>query len=584
MVALLTWERWHPEPDGEDIAEALRGEVRDALWLVARQWQLGEFRAEDAGTAAAAHVLSRSSPLHRFGAPGGPPRAIPGDAPLNAAVERMAAAFDLTLRVETGREWRRLLLRAGKTSAWEVFRGNRLVHFRVREPEYAPEDPELPYLVDEPYVQMLAAVSGGRMVDGGRLFELLGQRVASAFLAAADPAVDALGNQWRTWVGERLGLPAHPQRACWDAGRLTYRFDSVAAHVDGTGESLKTTEHHGQAMDWFSFEQAPGDAALTGDLDPGAIVEHRHTFIPSPVSFPGMPRARWWEMEDDAVDLASLKAAKTDTGALLLAEFSLLFSNDWLSVPLPVPVGGLVKVRALKVTDVFGVQSSIQSAYGEGGAGLWELFQTNASGTPADHLCLPPVHGRWLQGAPVEEVRLVRDEMANMVWAIEQTVPDGMGNGTDGQGAALRVEARLRELAGVPTTPLPALQDSGARLRYVIATAVQPHWIPFIPIRPDAAKPDMVLRRAAMPRLIEGQTPTRIRPRTGILRAPATNGNRYDLREEDVPVHGLSVRAMWRRARWFDGQTVTWFAYEKALGTEPASSALQFDQVVPEEK
>jgi hypothetical protein len=90
----------------------------------------------------------------------------------------------------------------------------------------------------------------------------------------------------------------------------------------------------------------------------------------------------------------------------------------------------------------------------------------------------------------------------------------------------------------------------------------------------------MVLRRAAMPRLIDGQTPTRIRPRTQLLRTSANNGNRYDVQEEEIPVTGITLRTVWRRARGFDGRTVTWLAYEKLLGRHLTGSGLQFDQTV----
>jgi hypothetical protein len=585
MSILLFWEKWLPSPHGDDIADALRCEVRDGLWLLARQWQLGEFKAEDAGTAAAAHIVAHASPLQRLAPPVGTPQTLGDEIPLNATVERVTPAFDLTWRLESGREWKRLLLTAGKTTAWEVFRRHPLLHFQTRELAYDPEDPELPFLDHEPYAQLLAAVAHGRMVDGGRLFEQFSERKASEFLSQPDPEVDALGAKWLTWVRQRLSLAAEGQidtpANCWDAGRLEYRFDSAAADINGTGQRLKTPEHHGQSLDWFGFELSDLDNSnLTQNLDSNKVTHHHHTFIPALVSFPGMPRARWWEIEDSTIDLSRVQAANTDTGVLLLSEFSLLFSNDWLIVPLPVPVGSLVKLRPLKITDVFGVQSVVKSIYTPGQANPWELFQSNATGTTTDWLFVPPVNNRWLQSQPVEEVHFVRDEMANMVWAVEKTIPDGTGGGTEGQSAAIHFEDRLRKLAEAPIIPPPALQENAATRRYVVGTTVPPNWIPFLPVRPDPSKPAMVLRRAAMPRLIDGHTPTRIRPRTHLLRTSANNGNRYDVQEEEIPVTGITLRAIWRRARGFDGRTVTWLAYEKLLGRHLTGSGLQFDQAV----
>ena len=36
-------------PRSPDLARPLRAEVRDALWMLARQWQVGKFQGEDAG-------------------------------------------------------------------------------------------------------------------------------------------------------------------------------------------------------------------------------------------------------------------------------------------------------------------------------------------------------------------------------------------------------------------------------------------------------------------------------------------------------------------------------------------------------
>lgn len=146
----------------------------------------------------------------------------------------------------------------------------------------------------------------------------------------------------------------------------------------------------------------------------------------------------------------------------------------------------------------------------------------------------------------------------------------------EGQNASLRTEERLRQLAGTPDEKPAAGQQNDAALQYKLGTSPPPHWIPFIPYRPNAAKPDMVLRRAAMPRLIEGQAATRIRPRTQILRSQGI----YDIQEEEIPVMGLTVRQVWRRARWFDGRTITWLAREKTLGRHTESSGLQFDQMI----
>ena len=65
------------------------------------------------------------------------------------------------------------------------------------------------------------------------------------------------------------------------------------------------------------------------------------------MSFPGAPGNRWWEMEDSTIDLANLRPSAADPAQLVLAEFALLFSNDWLSFPLDLPTGSLNQISSV---------------------------------------------------------------------------------------------------------------------------------------------------------------------------------------------------------------------------------------------
>ena len=44
------WNRLEGRPRTEDFDRALRAEVRDALWMLSKQWQMGEFKGDDAGS------------------------------------------------------------------------------------------------------------------------------------------------------------------------------------------------------------------------------------------------------------------------------------------------------------------------------------------------------------------------------------------------------------------------------------------------------------------------------------------------------------------------------------------------------
>jgi hypothetical protein len=567
--ALLAWRKILPDPNGEDLGEALRCEVRDPLWLLARQWQLGEFNADDAGMLAFAQVETSSAPAQRMLGKASP-SAIAPQTPLNVAVEKMSPGFDLHWRIETGSQWKTMLQRAGKTDLWERFRQQTNLQFKVPASAFEPENEALLAQSQESYAQLLATCALGRTIDGQLLYEALEKQKASALINVNDPVIDELGQKWRTWVNSQL----FSTNQCWDPSRLEYRFQ-VAASPDGVANYLNVAEYNGQDLGWQDFALGTEHADLKKDLNLNLKQEQRLSLIPSRVSFPGMPRARWWEIEDQTIDLSNIKAAKTDTGALLLSEFCLLYSNDWLQLPLTLPLGSLSKVKAIRVNDVFGVQFKLEGVQGKG-KDAWKMFVPGPNQAAGSYLYLPPVAASRLQSAPIEEVHFLRDEMANMVWALEKTISNQLVEGIDGQLAAQMLEEMLLALVPPNANPAP-LQVNEAALQYTLGTEVNPHWIPFIPYRPDAAKPDLVLRRAAMPRLIEGQAPTRIRPRTQILKPQGKAA--YDIEEEEIPVMGLTVQQVWRRARWTNGETITWLAREKRLGGTRASSGLLFDQL-----
>jgi len=502
------------------------------------------------------------------------------ETPLDAVMERITPEFDLSLRIEAGREWRKLLFKANKQAIWEAFRQSPLFQFKTPAPAFDPDDAELRAFCHEPYAQTLAALGNGRTIDGAKLYKELKTHEASEFLPAEDPVVNALGKQWVEWVQQNLGIAPANASACWDASRLEYQAKATAILAGNQVASLQAPEHNGQFMNWYTWQETEGSDIPDEALNKAAVQTHRKTLVPTAVSFPGMPRARWWEMEDSTIDLSNIRASKTDTGLLLMAEFSLLYSNDWLLTPLSLPGGRLSKIQSIRVTDVFGVQSIINKQFAAATNPDWRLLQVGAASLEG-WLWLPPVNASRLQSEPVEAIRFIRDEMANMCWAIEEIVPDGLGKSMEGASTALGLENWLQTFGTSIIEPVPASQSETADFKYRIGNTVPPHWIPFIPFRPDSNNPQIILRRAAMPRLIEGQLPTRIRPRTQLLRNTIALGSaRYDIREEEIPAMGITVRSIWRRTRWLDGRIVTWLAREKSLGKYPESSGLQFDQLV----
>lgn len=199
---------------------------------------------------------------------------------------------------------------------------------------------------------------------------------------------------------------------------------------------------------------------------------------------------------------------------------------------------------------------------------------------PADHrLFLPPVLGKLAESPPIEEVRLFRDEMANMVWGVEVRIPDDLGSGRDGAEAAADLVALLDQL-GPDVPPAPPPVETGAPVRYVAGTTVPENWIPFIPVHVPGSNRQVQLQRAAMPRLVPGLPPDDVDPQGAILRPFGPDP--YFIFEEELGKAGLVVTRSYQRSRGVDGATYLWLGRRVRSGRDSRSSGLRFDQ--PEEQ
>jgi len=242
-------------------------------------------------------------------------------------------------------------------------------------------------------------------------------------------------------------------------------------------------------------------------------------------------------------------------------------------------------------TNVFGERTWIEAA----GAGdddnwqRWAMFLLSIEGQghqPADlSLLVPPVAQTVLEGPDLEEIMFVRDEMANMVWGVEKTIPLPSGEPKLGRESAYQTrrffEQDLERRLGVPPQPPPPAP--GAVVRYKVMTSVPENWIPMIPVHVPNDNRETQLQRAAMLRIIEGDPATPpVRPRTSLLRFGLDQAAQasYFLHEEEVPRAGVLVTQGFQRTRWRDGRAWLWLGVRKQTGRGGGSSGLAFDQIV----
>src|SRR5688500_5885931 len=99
LPRVINYNRLEGSPRTTDFTGSLRAEVRDPLWMLTRQWQLGEFQGEDAASPVTARIAYQH---HRIGLvslrDGDAFRFDPATMPLETRVER--ERLPLTLRAQ----------------------------------------------------------------------------------------------------------------------------------------------------------------------------------------------------------------------------------------------------------------------------------------------------------------------------------------------------------------------------------------------------------------------------------------------------------------------------------------------------
>jgi len=142
------------------------------------------------------------------------------------------------------------------------------------------------------------------------------------------------------------------------------------------------------------------------------------------------------------------------------------------------------------------------------------------------------------------------------------------------------IRRSLGNQLGQPPTP-PAATSTAAR--YEVMTTVPQNWIPFLPVHIDGNNRTIQLRRAAMPRILEGDPnpPRKVQPRTVLLRngLDDTPPQPYFVHEEEIPRAGTRLAQAYQRTRWTDGQVYTWLRVHRQTGRGEGSSGLAFDQL-----
>ncbi|MFE5207226.1 hypothetical protein [Streptomyces sp. NPDC056600] len=588
--SVTAWTRLEVHARSDDLdgglQQGLQAAVYDARWLLGRQWQMREFDGEDAGSPVVAEVTGETSRIARW-RPGSLPGAeavVPGAAavtpggqvPLETLVEHerilpprdgVSTFDDRRLAAESGLHWLRLLSK-------HLSRPEDAARYRRRYLQWAgmpPPTEQMRRTLDPATLRHLD-LAAGRAPDGARLYRELQQALPENGGRIPDkPPID--GNdrdgfrravvEWFAWW-DGLFTQAAGAGESWTPARMEYGF-ALSAETSAGEVVLSASEYDGRRLDWYSVSADGGDTLRAGTAQQPPVAEpvpFTREVVPVPVSYPGMPAPRFWEIEDAAVDFGAVGAGPTDLMRLLFVEFATVFGNDWFTIPLDgVPTGSLCRIEGLTLTDTFGRRTEVAPL-----ADSVDGFRMFDLGGRPDLLFASDALPSTIESPPLEEVLLTRDETANVVWGVERVVAGPAGRPVD------RVEVwhrRAEQLAADRPPPPPGAPP----LAYRLATTVPDHWIPFVlkVEEPEGLPPTRWLARAA---LRDQETGELVRPLGEILEHDAQSLRLYD---EVVAREGVRVRRTWQYGRGPDGSTHLWRARRRETGKGEGSSGLRFD-------
>lgn len=584
MTASITsWTRLEPHCRDADMGRSISARLFDPLWLMARQWQMAEFQATDAGTPVQARLRATSAMLSRCHlgdlpantnaqAPAYDPRRMPLETMVERRRMRPVNANDasmLTFAVEAGLQFLRMVEVQAPSKS---YRNALIASFALQGADAAAADE-----TTRRFMQTMT----GRAPDGRRLaaaFRPAGgiaqmlQDPTLAIAAVDRPRVQQAATDWLAWYDALFTEPAGPADEAWLPSRLEYAATVSASFSDQPLDqiNLAASGFDGGRLDWSSFDcDMEVNMVSNGDHTFTPVIE---TTIPAPVTFRGAPAVRFWELEDSRLAYGLLPVGPTDLAHMMVIEYASSYGNDWFVVPLTLPVGSINRVDSLVVTDSFGVRTLLRPIGTQGTVArnfsMWQHANVrrpgaeDLSGRHPNVFFLPPAIGQVIESAALEDVLFMRDEMANVAWAIERSIE----NATE--------QARIyREPAPAPSAPA-ATTDAP---RYLLSSSVPGNWIPLLPVQLRSANNNVIqrLKRGRMLQ-INGGAPTIHEAQGQALNL----GAELLLYDAEVPREGVHVTRLRRTSRWIDGSTFVWTSFRKQVGRGEGSSGLRFDQLI----
>lgn len=545
---------------------SLQAQVRDPLWFLARQWQMGEFLGDDAGSPVQAtlSVEQRSITTYRPGTDDSKTTAIDPTLPVETHVERETVTLRMRGSVRLGLYFESLVTEEGIANPDTV-----IAAFRQAFPiSNSPPDPTY----SDNDCLRFRAIAAGRVTDGEALYQSV-NAVANGQAPpiplppeATTPGMPKLLADFSAYRQSLFTEPA--QDSAWQSQRLDYDF-ALGSPLPNDNLLLSASDFPGGHLDWYSFEIESAQMNQAGSANPATVTPVTFNFLPNHVVFRGMPDPRWWNFEDAITDFGQLDADHVDLAKLLVMEFALVYGNDWFSIPVPTPIGTLARVTTLVVTDTFGVRTLIrpsEQTQVNPGERPWSMFKLSGQGRRSDFITMAPTLGLVDDADALEEVLFLRDDMAAMAWAVEHQLQSDLDSSIDAY------EIYLRRIKSDPPPPPPKATPGGPKIYYTLETSVPDNWIPMVPVQ--SPQNELFLRRGTM-EIATSSGFVFLKAHAVILEPQ----HPFFVADRVVSRAGVMVDRYFRRTRSADGSTFVWMARKTGEGRGMGWSGLRFDIV-----
>jgi hypothetical protein len=566
IPSITSWTRIEPKPRDGTLARGLQAQVRDAAWMLSRQWQIGEFQGEDAGSPVRASLAvdNRTISTYRPGANTAATVAYDPSLPLEVHVEREPVRLKLRTAADLGFLFEDLVRGSGVADPDAT-----IASFRTAFPIAATVTADDKIYEGDAGLSF-RALAAGRVVDGEALYaSATGAPGAAPMPAeASQPGMDAVIQAFVAYRGALFSQPANDR--AWQPLELAYDF-AVGSPLAGDNVVLEADGFPGGHLDWCSFRYTEGGPPASG-LPSAGTSSRSFEFLPQHVVFKGMPGPRWWNFETGSTDFGRLDTETVDLAKMLVMEFALTYGNDWFIIPVPTDVGTLSAVTTLVVTDTFGERTLIRSAETTAvapGDPVWSMFKLSGPAGRSPFILVPPSLGTTDEGKALERVNFLRDEMAAMAWAVEHALHGSLDVAID------PYQAYLARIAADPP-PKPTQQPGDPPIYYTLEGLPPDNWIPLVPVK--AANGALYLRRGVVERPVEPDPahPSGFAP--NLAHADVLEpGQPFFLRDHIVPRAGIQAEVRFRRARGTAGETYLWRARKRIVGRGPGWSGLRFD-------